>query len=646
MKPIFERKLRQAVAAAALCSVLMPCVPARAMSTAQEIAKGSQESQAIDKQSVLVHDPFLTSWVDRVGSQLAAHRSRRDINYTFTIIDDQSINAFAIKGGFVHVNEGLLNFVSSDDELAATLGHETGHVELHHVTKADNTNTVIGVLESIISLISIPGAILGSIAGEMASDKYSRKDELQADGYGLALMTAAGYDPQAAVSVMRKLETLDPGPGGRADKAFLDHPVPRDRVAHLMGYPPLDRPSAASLAARALHDASEGRYLYAHAALQALSRSTPGATPSVELQRLNYALHESGLLAAPDSRPGTAGIAPADPRRRAAAAALEQAESNRAAAQKTLKLSGPAGIAQLRNLQSRLNSSQAIAAQASESRPQPVRSGGGNRHPTDDPVVALNRDLNDIGNLTGDVFSSAGGLVDAERQPISDMLAPLGDAEPLTPKYAALMASYPAITRDFQSATAELIDAVVKSSTAIAAVDSGLDELNATYSVEANQSQGQSGASDPHHGSRIRAAMSRFAARVAAARTIAQAASTEMYAAQTVGLSAQLSMLDLLSSPERFEAYRQALGYRFPGVRPPAYGEAQTLGLPAGDLGCAAWLAFETAKPLSEVATSLRRTNRSCEMVAVDHGLSAESMEIAEGLLLEDYDEAPSALAQ
>ncbi|MDQ2818515.1 MAG: hypothetical protein M3T49_09975, partial [Candidatus Eremiobacteraeota bacterium] len=75
-------------------------------------------------------------------------------------------------------------------------------------------------------------------------------------------------------------------------------------------------------------------------------------------------------------------------------------------------------------------------------------------------------------------------------------------------------------------------------------------------------------------------------------------------------------------------------------------GEAQTLGLPAGDLGCAAWLAFETAKPLSEVATSLRRTNRSCEVVAVDRGLSAESMEIAEGLLLEDYDEAPSALGQ
>jgi predicted Zn-dependent protease len=175
------------------------------MSTAQEIAQGAKENKAIDDESVVIHDPFLTSWVNRIGANLATHRVRRDIVYRFTIIDDQSINAFSIKGGFVHVNVGLLNLVSSDDQLASTLGHEMGHVELHHVTRSSNTSTIIGILETILSVIYMPAAILGSIGSGLAQEKYSRIDELQADKYGLSPIP----DPRRG---SRKRSSITPSP--------------------------------------------------------------------------------------------------------------------------------------------------------------------------------------------------------------------------------------------------------------------------------------------------------------------------------------------------------------------------------------------------------------------------------------------------
>ncbi|MBC5826905.1 MAG: hypothetical protein GIW99_04360 [Candidatus Eremiobacteraeota bacterium] len=107
-------------------------------------------------------------------------------------------------------------------------------------------------------------------------------------------------------------------------------------------------------------------------------------------------------------------------------------------------------------------------------------------------------------------------------------------------------------------------------------------------------------------------------------------------------LSAQLSMLDLYSSPERFAAYGDAIAYRFPGVQPLSYAHAAEIGMPPGELGCAAWVAFESRRPLLEVATAMRRTGQTCATAPDHYGFSAESMEIAEGLLFEDYDETPS----
>jgi hypothetical protein len=117
-----------------------------------------------------------------------------------------------------------------------------------------------------------------------------------------------------------------------------------------------------------------------------------------------------------------------------------------------------------------------------------------------------------------------------------------------------------------------------------------------------------------------------------------------MYAAQTRSLSSQVTMFDLESSGDRYAAYQRALQFRFPGVDIPDYKAALASGLPPGEIGCAAWYSFETKKPLSGILAGERDSGTSCVELARRDGLFAESMEVAEGLLLQDYSEKPSPL--
>src|SRR5271165_4260851 len=227
-----------ALSAVLLCNVASS-VPALAMSTATEISKGGAISQEIDRESLLVDDPFLTNWVNGIGSNLAKYRAREDITYSFHIINSDEINAFALPGGFVHVDMGLLNTVSSDDELAAVMAHEMGHVERRHAVTLEEKANILGVLIGVLSILSPIAYALGGYGGDLAMNKFSRQDELQADQYGLLLMSRAGYDPQSMVSFMDRLGKEEGGDTDVLNKYFEDHPESEARVAHLQGYPQL-----------------------------------------------------------------------------------------------------------------------------------------------------------------------------------------------------------------------------------------------------------------------------------------------------------------------------------------------------------------------------------------------------------------------
>jgi len=258
----------------ALCSSLAP-IPASAESTATEIQVGMQGAREVEAQNAFVTDPVLNAWVSSTAQNLAKFRARPDINYQFKIIDTNDINAFSLPGGFTYVNFGLLNYVNSDDELAGVLGHEIGHTERRHQTTLQAKAQVLNLILGVASIFNPFIYRFGNLLGGAAIMKMSRQDELQADQYGLLLMSRAGYDPNAMVSFQYRLGKEFGEEGNGIEKYFADHPGSADRVSHLMGYPELSQSNWDQVTAQAIHDQDEGRYAYALTKFDAVLAAQP-----------------------------------------------------------------------------------------------------------------------------------------------------------------------------------------------------------------------------------------------------------------------------------------------------------------------------------------------------------------------------------
>src|SRR6202022_2369309 len=207
-----------------------------AVSTASEIQIGQRAAKQVEQENALVTDPVLNNWVNSIGDNLSQYRARPDIQYKFKIIDTNDINAFSLPGGFVYLNFGLLNFVNSEDELAGVMGHEMGHVERRHGITLNAKAQIINVILGILAMASPFVYRFGNLIDSLSVYKLSRVDELQADQYGLLLMTRAGYDPDGMVSFMTRLGSKGHGNSDLLNKYFATHPEPAARVAHLRGY--------------------------------------------------------------------------------------------------------------------------------------------------------------------------------------------------------------------------------------------------------------------------------------------------------------------------------------------------------------------------------------------------------------------------
>lgn len=177
------------------------------MSENSEIEKGRELHQEMIRQNPIYEDPELQAYVDRIGQKMAAVSHRPELDYVFTIIDSPDINAFALPGGFVYVNRGLLTFLNSEDQLAAVLGHEIGHITARHAVRQQTAARSASA--ATIALIFATGVDLREttslISGALISG-YGRDMELEADSLGAEYLFNAGYDPQAMVQVIEVLK--------------------------------------------------------------------------------------------------------------------------------------------------------------------------------------------------------------------------------------------------------------------------------------------------------------------------------------------------------------------------------------------------------------------------------------------------------
>lgn len=254
--------------------------PAGAVTTGTEIQQAKGVDKEILSQYTIIKDPLENQWINDIGNNLWKEVARKDVPYNIKILDTPDVNAFTTGGGYIYINEGTLDFAQSDDELAGVMAHETGHDERRHPVTLPAKVQALNLLFGVASLFSPFIYRFGQIAEAGMVAKMQRADELQADQYGVLLMTRAGYDPEAMVTFMRHLGVLEHDNASIVDKYLADHPGVPDRVKHLEGYPQLDptKRSPDETLAEALHDQSEGRYSIAARKLNTVLKTDPNNT--------------------------------------------------------------------------------------------------------------------------------------------------------------------------------------------------------------------------------------------------------------------------------------------------------------------------------------------------------------------------------
>jgi predicted Zn-dependent protease len=205
------------------------------ISEEKEVAIGKQYAAEIDRTAKLVTDPVVTEYINRVA-QNVARNSDLQLPLTVKVIDDPAINAFALPGGFLYVNSGLVLAADEEDQIAGVMAHEIAHVAARHWASQMTKQTILSfaMLPLMLTPMSYP-VYMGLSAGmdygvPMAFLKFSRADEAEADYLGIQYMYKAGYDPNSYVAFFGKVIQEERRQPGSVPNIFMDHPPTPDRV--------------------------------------------------------------------------------------------------------------------------------------------------------------------------------------------------------------------------------------------------------------------------------------------------------------------------------------------------------------------------------------------------------------------------------
>jgi predicted Zn-dependent protease len=208
---------------------LAACVSARGMTLEEEVKLGQAEHQKIIGKFGVYRDQELQDYIDKVGQRVAAESSRPEVEYRFTLLNDDMINAFALPGGFIYLTRGMLVHMNSESELAAVLGHEIAHVTEKHALRRETRGKGINVLNTVLAIGTGQSALyeLGNIFGGSILLGFSRAFELEADEVGAQYMAKAGYSPTAMLNTIEILKAKD-----RIEIAQARKEKRRPRVSH------------------------------------------------------------------------------------------------------------------------------------------------------------------------------------------------------------------------------------------------------------------------------------------------------------------------------------------------------------------------------------------------------------------------------
>ena len=180
------------------------------MSEQEEVALGQQYHPQIVSQHGLYPDAELQEYVNRVGQELAKASHRPHLEYHFTVLDDDIVNAFALPGGYIYITRGMLAHLNSEAELAAVLGHEIGHVTDRHAARQHSQSQLLGVLGSVAGAATgVAGSTTANLFGGALLKGYGRNHELKADELGAEYLARTDYPPEAMIEVIEVLKNRE-----------------------------------------------------------------------------------------------------------------------------------------------------------------------------------------------------------------------------------------------------------------------------------------------------------------------------------------------------------------------------------------------------------------------------------------------------
>lgn len=206
------------------------------VSVSQEDEMGDQYAQAITSQVHVIDDPAATAWLANLGARLTSVADRENRDWHFYLVDDSTVNAFAVPGGHIFVHRGLIETAGTYAELAGVIGHEIAHVTLRHSVDQMRSRTRTGiVVTAFCAIVNICSSTAAQVAidvgGQALFAKYSRDDEAEADSAAVGYLLTAGIDPRGIPAMFERLAAVRRVDPTSLDAWFGSHPLEESRVA-------------------------------------------------------------------------------------------------------------------------------------------------------------------------------------------------------------------------------------------------------------------------------------------------------------------------------------------------------------------------------------------------------------------------------
>jgi predicted Zn-dependent protease len=666
---------RRIVPLAIILSLLCASTPAPvlALSTASEIQLGKEQDKEIVQSYVIENDPLLNAYVQKISDNLWKQVARKDVPYTIRIIKGNDVNAFSTLGGYVYVYEGLIDFVQSDDELAGVIGHETGHIERRHTITMAAKAQALNLLFGILSMFSPFIYRFGNIAEAGIMARMSRDDEVQADRYGLQLMSRAGYDPDAMVSMMRHLGVLESEHSDLLTKYLADHPAPGARVARMVGYPELDptKITPDQKEVQALSDAERARYNVAMLKLTTLLKTQPdNADELLRLGQMELALGQTNKSAQTLALAAQKGNSQTRVAALARIASLRQLDSKRvslmqpnlshlrAQIQIALQTQTEAGAQvqarrdqgreQIKSLQARVD---AIGYEFPDMSRVNIRNGS-RLEAIMKNIEAMARSINsgieDSSSAVEGVGSlergKEGGLLKENADILKEMQAPL-DSRPIPADSLTVLPYYPKMLNDLSLADGDMVRAVDAGRASALLLDNSLGDLDIFLRQLSRVQLDYFGDISLSDYNLLMPSMQKSIDSLNKGAIAAGQAAQLYNLARSRQLSTRITMLGVGNSPQRYATLQYSLQHRFDSSGL-TYEQMLHANVTPGDVVAATIVAADMKSTPLAIVQEAKQSGRTLVDTANQRGMHAWPLEIFMGLVYLDYTDDPVKEAQ